>query len=389
MDNLKLLGFLVFIIIFVVLGLFWWKKPENTPSVVNLVLGRESLLEEDKGRVNVLLLGIAGKGHDGPNLTDTIIVASYNLKTSQVDLISLPRDLWVDEYQTKINTLYQLGINKGQNLNLIKQEVEKILGIKVPYIVRLDFSGFVQAVDLVGGIDVDVEKSFDDYFYPLPGKEKELCGYQEEERDISEEESKILGVEPGRLKVLLDKEGKIVTAAAKSGEDMVYADLQIFQLFLCRFERLSFKQGLTSMDGETALKFVRSRHGTNNEGTDFARSKRQQKALQAFKDKVISAETLFDVGKIVDLLKTLDKSVETNIDSKGYLEFGKLIKRQKGSKSYVLDSNGKNPLLIAPPPGQYGAWVLIPPNNDFSKIQKYIENIFSGNLEASESGKKN
>lgn len=384
-----LLGFLVILTALVILGLFWWKKPGGGHSVVNLVLGRESLLEEDGGRVSVLLLGIAGKGYDGPNLTDTIIVASYDTKTSKASLISLPRDLWVDKHKAKINTLYQIGINKGEGMDFARNEIGEMLGIKIPYAIRVDFSGFVKAVDLVEGINVDVEQSFDDYFYPVPSKEKELCGYKEEEKELNEEESKALNVESGKLKVLLDSEGKIATAAAKPGTNIVYTDKQVFQLFPCRFEHLSFGRGITSMDGTTALKFVRSRHGTNNEGTDFARSKRQQKVLQAFKDKVLSVETLFDAAKMVDLVKTLDSSIETNIGSKEYLEFAKLVKKQKGLKSYVIDSQGENPLLIVPSPGTYGAWVLIPPDNDFSKIQKYIADIFSGNLEASESAKEN
>lgn len=405
MDNLKplklnsggqgnivqyvLLGLLAFAIVLGFSGLFWWNKPGNSPSVVNLVLGRGSLLEEEDGRVNVLLLGIAGEGHNGPNLTDTIIVASYNTKNSQIDLISLPRDLWLDSHKAKINTLYQLGLNQDRGLDFAREEIGKILGIKIPYAVRMDFNGFVKAVDLVEGIDVNVENSFDDYFYPVPGKEKELCEYKEEEKDISEEESKILGVEPGRLKVLLDKEGK-VAAAAKPGESIVYSDTQVFKLFPCRFEYLSFVEGQTPMDGATALKYVRSRHGTNKEGTDFARSKRQQKVLQAFKDKILSTETLFDLPKIVDLVKTLDKSIETNIESKQYLEFGKLVKKQRGIKSHVIDnSSGKDPLLVAPPPGQYESWVLIPANNDFGRLQKYVSDIFLSNLESSQSASQN
>lgn len=403
MDNLKplklnngqkgivqylLLGFLALVVVLVILGLFWWNKPGNSPTVVNLVLGRESLLEEEGGRVNILLLGIAGGRHDGPNLTDTIIVASYNTKTAGVDLISLPRDLWLEEHRAKVNTLYQSGINKGRGLDFAREEIGKILGIKIPYALRLDFDGFTRAVDLLEGIDVNVEKTFDDYFYPVPGKEKELCNFREEEKEINEEESKALGVAAGRLKVLLDQEGKVAASAAKPGEGIVYTDDQVFKLFSCRFEHLSFKQGITLMDGETALKFVRSRHGTNNEGTDFARSKRQQLVLQAFRDRVLSAQTLFDTTKILDLMKTLDESIETNIGAKQYLELGKLARKQKGVESYIIDSRGKDPLLITPQPGEYGAWVLIPPNNDFSKIQKYVADIFSGNLEASGSGKQ-
>ena len=204
-----------------------------------------------------------------------------------------------------------------------------------------------------------------------------------------EEEGETLGVEPGKLKVLMDPEGKIATAAAKPGAGFIFTDQQVFDLFPCRFEHLSFTNGKTQMDGSTALKFVRSRHGTNTEGTDFARSKRQQLVLQAFRENVLSLGTLSDLSKVTGLIKTLGASVESNIPVAQYPEFIKLVKGSQETKSFVLDTSGKDPLLVAPPTWQYGAWVLIPPDNDFAKIHQYISDIFSGKLSASESaGKK-
>ena len=373
----------------VVLFAAWWKSDSGSPSVVSFVFGLGSTLKTDNGRVNILLLGIAGGNHEGPNLTDTIMVASADVKSHQTDLISLPRDLWVDEHKAKINTLYQIGLSRGSGLDLAKNEIGDMLGIKIPYAVRVDFNGFIKAVDLVGGLDVNIERSFDDYSYPVPGKENELCGYKEEELDVSEEEGETLGVEPGKLKVLMDPEGKIATAAAKPGAGFIFTDQQVFDLFPCRFEHLSFTNGKTQMDGSTALKFVRSRHGTNTEGTDFARSKRQQLVLQAFRENVLSLGTLSDLSKVTGLIKTLGASVESNIPVAQYPEFIKLVKGSQETKSFVLDTSGKDPLLVAPPTWQYGAWVLIPPDNDFAKIHQYISDIFSGKLSASESaGKK-
>lgn len=374
------LGFLA------VLAAFWWSAPSGSP-VSSFVFGSGSSLKAEDGRVNVLLLGIAGGNHEGPNLTDTIIVASVDVKSHRTDLISLPRDLWVDEHKAKVNTLYQIGLSRGSGLDLARNEIGGMLGLKVPYAVRVDFNGFIQAVDLVGGLTIDVERSFDDYSYPVPGKENDLCKLREEEREIGEEESKILGVEPGNLKVLLDLEGKIATAAAKPGMSIVYSDQQIFDLFPCRFEHLSFTEGLTRMDGGTVLKFVRSRHGTNNEGTDFARSARQQRVLQSFRDTVLSLDTLSDLSKVTGLIKTLGASVESNIPVAQYPEFIKLVQKSQGAKSFVLDTGGKDPLLIAPPTWQYGAWVLVPPDNDFTKIHQYVDDIFSGKFDASGSAK--
>ncbi|MDO8570025.1 MAG: LCP family protein [Candidatus Daviesbacteria bacterium] len=379
MRGIIKIALLIFVLICIGLFIFWWESSSSS-SVFRFVFGKDKSLIMEDNRVNILLLGIAGAGHDGPNLTDTIMVASYKPSTNQVDLISLPRDLWLDEHKTKVNTLYQLGINKKDGLGFSENEIGKILGINIPYAIRVDFSGFVKAVDLLGGIDVDVQNSFDDYSYPVPGKENELCDYQEKEMDIDETKAKELNLNPGKVKALVDKDGKIATASATN---ITYSDIQVFKFFLCRFEHLSFQKGLTHMDGDTALKFVRSRHGNSKEGSDFARSKRQQLVLQAFKNQVLSTQTLTNPQKIVELLQTFGSSIETNIPVKLYPEFIKMLKQQKNIQSFVIDSVGKNPFLVIPPPGEYGAWVLIPPNNDFSRIQKYVDDILSGNPEAS------
>lgn len=377
----------IFFIGVVLLAVMWWEGSSST-SVFNFAFGKGSFLDTEDGRVNVLLLGIAGGKHDGPNLTDTIMVASYDTKSKKADLISLPRDLWADKHKAKVNTLYQIGLNKGKGFDLVREEVADVLGIEIPYVVRVDFNGFIKAVDLVEGLDVEVIRTFDDFSYPLPGKENELCDYKEDEKEISEEQGKELGLKPGKLRVLLDKDEKIATAAAEPGKNIEYTDQQVFKLFTCRFEHLSFTKGLTHMDGETALKFVRSRHGTNSEGTDFARSKRQQLVLQSFRGKVLSMDTLGDLSKVTGLIQTLGESIDSNIPVGAYPEFIKLVRQSDKTESFVIDSTGKEPLLIAPPVGQYGAWVLIPPNNDFTKIHQYVSDIFSGKFSASESAKQ-
>src|SRR5437867_4048578 len=70
-------------------------------TIVQLIT--DSGLKSDRGRTNVLLLGIGGDGHDGPDLTDTIILASIDKKDGDVIIVSIPRDLWVPDGKYKIN----------------------------------------------------------------------------------------------------------------------------------------------------------------------------------------------------------------------------------------------------------------------------------------------
>lgn len=351
----------------------------GSSSVVNYIFSGSNL-KSTNGRVNVLLLGIAGGTHDGSDLTDTIMVASYNLKTNQVYLISIPRDLWLPSLRSKANAVYEIGLSQKNGLGFTKTVMGNILGIPIHYSLRIDFRGFVQAVDTLSGIDVLIDKAFVDYNYPIDGKENDLCGYQEKEMDFSEEEAKKLNIDPGKRKVLIDADGKIATDSAQEDNGTKY--------FTCRYEHINFQQGLTHMNGETALQFVRSRHGTNDEGSDFARSSRQQKVLEAVRGKILSLDTLANPQRIAELIKTFGKSVDTDISVKGAIEFYNLLKKLDKLHNFVLDDSpkknlpaGRTTLLVRPLASEYGgAYVLISQDDDFSIVQGYVRKVLTGEI---------
>lgn len=336
----------------------------SSDSVVSYIFSGTGL-KSNNGMVNVLLLGTAGGSHDGPNLTDTIMVASYNLKTNKLYLISIPRDLWLPSLKSKANGVYQLGLNAGNGLNFTKTVIGNVVGLPLRYGLRVDFRGFVEVIDTIGGVDVLVANTFDDLNFPIEGKEDDLCGYKEEEKDFSSEEAAKLNIPAGKMKVFISPDGKIATDSATEDMGAKY--------FICRYEHIHFEKDLQHMDGATALKFVRSRHGTNGEASDFARSKRQEAVIKAVREKVLSFETLSNPQKISDLVKALGKSIDTDIGVKDALEFYKLFKKLDGTKTLVLDDS----LLYHPLATDYGgAYVLISQDDDFSTIQGYIREVF-------------
>ncbi|MBU1031397.1 LCP family protein [Patescibacteria group bacterium] len=351
----------------------------GTSSYVTSILSGTSL-ESTNGRVNILFLGIAGGTHDGASLTDTIMVASYDLKTDQVYLFSIPRDLWLPSLASKANAVYQIGLGQGNGLNLAETVFGNVLGIPIHYGLRVDFRGFVQAIDAIDGIKVVVDKSFDDYLYPIQGKENDLCGNQEEEMDFNEEEATKLNIEPGKRKVLITADGQIATDSAEEDKGIEY--------FSCRYEHIKFDKGETKMSGAVALAFVRSRHGTNGEGSDFARSKRQQKVIEAVRNKLLSLETLANPQKVAELIALLGKSIDTDTPVKDAPEFYKLSKDTKEIHTFVLDDskksdlpNGRTSLLINPPRDEYGgAYVLVSQDDDFSIVQGYVKKILTGEI---------
>lgn len=346
---------LVLLVFFLIIGIIGFIKfAKYIPAVYQLLFQKEIKLKETtENRVNILLLGVGGGMHEGPDLTDTMIFASIDPATKKVTLVSLPRDLWVPDLKAKVNTAYTYGEEKkkGGGLILTKAIVAKILGQQVDYAVKIDFDGFVKAVDLVGGLDIDVDRTFDDYQYPLAGKEDDACGNDEEK--------------------IASLSAEIATGSAAENE-----------AFPCRYEHLHFDKGMKHMDGETALKFVRSRHGTNGEGSDIARSKRQEKVITNFKEKTISVDTFVNPVKIVSLFNTFADNIDTDIKEDEYDDFVKLAKKIKGAKikSAVIDfgddSAERYGLLKHPEPSSEtgGQWVLIPRigNGNYSEINRYI-----------------
>ena len=273
---------------------------------------------------NILILGKGGMGHEAPDITDTIIFTSISHKDSGVKLISLPRDIWIEDLRTKLNSIYYWGNVKeeGGGIILAKSTVEEIVGKPVHYALVVDFSGFRAIIDTLGGVEVDVERSFVDEKYPIAGKEDDDCGGDPE--------------------------------------------------YKCRYETLRFAQGKQIMDGETALQFVRSRNAEGDEGTDFARAARQQRVMTAVKDKLMSVDVLFSPSKLKKLRSDLSESLETDIDSAAAAILARrLIQSRNKISSNVLPED----LLIRPPyQSQYdNLYVFIPRGGDWGEIHKWAQ----------------
>lgn len=348
----KVFVLLIFLaVLFGVVGARFWKY---LSIGLQIFTNNKIELKQSQQRVNLLLLGVGGGTHEGPDLTDTIILASIDINTKEAVLISMPRDFWVPELRAKINSAYTTGEEKqkGKGLLLASAVVRRVTGQEIDYALKIDFSGFVKAVDLIGGLDIEVENTFDDYAYPLTGRENDLCGH-------------------------LEMEIASLSAQIASGS----ADAE--EIFSCRYEHLHFDQGETHMDGITALKYVRSRHAEGQEGSDFARSKRQEKVVAAFKDKIFSLNLLFDPVKALNIIEIIKKSIDTNVKEEEYADFIKLAQNLRGVsiKSVVLDmgdtQTGRPGLLMNPPLMEeyLNQWVLIPANGNgnYKGIQKYVE----------------
>lgn len=347
----KLFLLLILIIIVFVGAKVWNFLVLFTPTATRIILHPGATLREVNGRTNVLLLGIGGGMHDGPDLTDTMILANIDWKTNKVTLISVPRDLWVPDLNVnvkKINEAYNIG-----DLPLAEKTVEEVTGQPIQYGIRLDFQGFVDAINQIGGVDVNVAHTLDDYNYPISGMEDDTCGHTSNE-----------------LQTFNASESASLTP-----------DTDTFTFFPCRFKHLHFDTGLQHMDGETALEFARSRHGVGSEGSDFARSARQQLIIEAVRNKLI-ASAFLNPGRLLGLYNIMRNSIDTDITQEKlglFMDKAFVLKSAK-IQTAVIDYGdyltGRFGLLEnAPVTAEYSfAATLIPRvgNGDFSEIHSYV-----------------
>ncbi len=353
----KIIFWLIVVLVVVGLGRFLFSfsfgdfiKPV---SVFSRIVSPTAELQSTEGRTNILLLGLDKRSNSsvGGILTDTIILVSLSPKEQEALLISLPRDLWV-----KIDTNYYEKINKAYyhgGVAAAKKTVGGVLGLPVHYYAMVDFEGFRKAVDILGGIKVNVEQGFDDYYYPISGRENDLCGMDESE-----------------------------AAAAEDIDDPAEREKEQYK-YWCRFEHVHFDEGEQIMDGETALKYARSRHAAGSEGTDFARARRQQNVLLAVKDKLVDLN-ITDFSKIKELWKTGQETVETDIALFELEQFYQIYNEYGADwevKTLVVDgTDGEGGFLYAPTNRQpYGGqFVLVPEAGDFSEVQAYVQKLLFG-----------
>jgi LCP family protein required for cell wall assembly len=317
------LGLIISIIIVFVLFLYGCSAVISRIGLINIIgIFGEHLDTDVYGNTNVLLLGTGGGDHDGADLTDTIILASIDQNNKLVPMLSIPRDFYVDIEDLgggqRINGVYETGKDKYDSVTGIKyvqEAVEKITGVDIHYYVKIDFDGFRDIVDSLGGVDIYVDEAIHDPYYP--------------------------------------KEGTIL------------------------YETFDLPSGQQSLDGETALKYARSRKTTS----DFDRSKRQQKLLFAIKRKAMQKNVLLNPGKITDLYGAVKQNIETNLSMGHIIELAKLSKDfgQENIVSRVItdDPTSCGGFLYVPERDLFGgAFVLVPIGNNYHFIHEYVDLIF-------------
>jgi LCP family protein required for cell wall assembly len=273
-------------------------------------------------RVNILLLGYGGAGHDGAYLTDSIMVLSVQ-GPDRVAMTSVPRDSWVSikaftnggAYDGKINAAYEIPLSNGafgkvlpeydQSFAgggaLASKVIGDYLGISIDYWVGVDFTAFKSVVDAIGGIDVVNPYVLDDDMYPLG--------------------------ETGQV------------------------------------THIHFEAGPLHLNGDQALVYTRERHADS----DFGRSRRQQVVTTAIKDKALSIGAL---PKLFDLLGALQDNVHTNMTLNDIKTFGGIANKVSSPSTHHVSIDNTNwQYDTSSDDGQY---ILLPRDHTSTYLHNFI-----------------
>jgi len=301
------------------------KKEEGSFQVLNFVSEKKLPQRGEDDRINILLLGKATPDYPGSNLTDTIILASINPQTFQSALLSIPRDLYVKipetKRYTKINSIYSQGLKKGdhkEGMKLLEKTVKNITGEPIHYSIMVNFTAFSEAVDAIGGVDVEVEKDIYDDRYPAPG----------------------------------------------------YA-----------YQTFEIDAGRHHLDGETALKYVRVRHNAGGDFGRAKRQQQVLESMKdKFFAKRSWKESLDLFDEVLDIVEKNVKTDVPFADYLSFLLLAREVNIHQ-TVNKVLE-NSPEGLLEAYNPimGRVRAYTLRPRAGSYYEIQRVANNIFSLDL---------
>lgn len=288
--------------------------------------GLQAELTATNNAKNILILGtdaLDNRAGD-PILTDTILIASVNTQNAATSLLSFPRDLWNETYQTKINALYFYGQDRYQTEpeRFTQEVITEMTGVPIHHTVVVSLDQVADLIDTLGGIEVSVTTGFTDTQFP---------------RD--------------------DVDIRTVTDPA------------------LLYETITFESGLQTMNGKRALAYIRSRHSGDDEGTDQARAARQQQVIAALLEKVMSKEVLTNPAKVGELFAFYNLHFASKLPLSQIIALGKKLYQQRSDLTFALNranlsvaENGQPGVITHPPLSQtQNQWAYIITNGEAFK----------------------
>lgn len=328
---------------------------------------------EEEGRINIALLAMRGEHVEGGGLlADTIMVLSIHPKQGEEDrsrasLVSIPRDLYVTVPDTsemqKINAVHFYGEQKGKGkgMEYMKRILSDVTGQPIHYTVTINFKGFTDLVDALGGVPVRLDQPFEE---GVQFREPKVCDPYVFTVPAIDPVTKQQMYE---YKYYKRKDGTRHASPSAAYPLCYNKDVECGGIF-------KLPAGESTLDGETALCYVRARATSN----DFERAKRQQEVIKNIKAKMLSVGTFTDFSRINGLLDSLGDNVRTDMEGwemkrmlELYQKMGEAELKQK-----VLDTSDEG-LLYFPDKDRYpGAGsIILPKGDNYDRIHELFRSL--------------
>ncbi|MEI8103341.1 MAG: LCP family protein [Candidatus Moraniibacteriota bacterium] len=366
-------------VLLIVGGLAFWKADsvikKISPngglfsSLVHSLPGVSSTLQgESDGRINILLLAMRGEGVEGGGtLADTIEVLSLHIAkdsndTSRASLVSIPRDLYVSvpgkDEKRKINAVYALGNErdaKRGGMDDMRKVVGDVTGLPIQYAVVINYQGFTDLVNALGGINVHLDAAFDEN---VQFQQAQVCDpyvFTVPTNPVQYETK--YGTRPSGRKYISKQYPLCYNKDEECGGNF------------------ALPAGDNHLDGIGALCFARARYTT----TDFDRARRQQEVIQSVRQKATSLGTLTDISTVNKMLGALGNNLKTDLEPWEMERFFELYKNKFSAvtpKTAVIDdSSSPTGFLYAPAMTPETGYILLPKGDTYDQIKAYFQKI--------------
>lgn len=313
------------------------------------------LSKDSYGKTNILIFGTSedDPGHDGANLTDSIMILSIDQDKKTANMLSIPRDLWVQYdtkctvgYAGKINATYECALEKNNNDEnaasmAFAQKVDEVFGVNIQYYAHVNYGVVRDTVDAVGGVDVNIvgdgskgiyDTNFD---WNCPSGKPYTC-------------KNVYYPTDGTYHLTGTQALYLARARADGG--------------LYSYKDFGLARG------------------------DFDRQQNQQKILQALQAKATSASVLANPLAVTNLINSLGSNLRTNFQTKEITTLVSLAKTVKPADVKSLDITASSLGIITTGTGPDGSSIVRPTAGllDYSDLRSYVKAVWSGDTSALE-----
>ena len=285
---------------------------------------------QSQNKINFLILGLDKRDDalEKTTTTDTIIFASLDLKTFKLNLISTPRDLWFYEKETKINNLYPLSLEPGQNtFDFLKSNFEKLYGQPINHVIIISTDNLINFVNIIGGVDLYLEKGFIDDQYPNP--------------EYIKNPSPSIPI----------------------------------------YKTVEFPSGWVHLDSSNITEFVRSRKSAETAaqgGTDIGRIQRQQLLIDTLLNKIKSGTFINSRDQLKNLYFFWQNDISKTLYDTDVLQIGLVLNKNLKNISLnkieiPIGTNNNNGIIYHPEKNSFTKqWIFTTNDDKYQSFQNFV-----------------